>query len=132
MHVFPKTKELLEKEIDKLLEKGTLSPTELDNLGKALDAYKDCCEIMEMHREEEYDDGYSSRRMGGRSMRGYDGRSYGYDMPYDMSYNRSYDEGMSRHDGVSRSIDVLKSMLNTAETEKERRAIRNHIAELER
>lgn len=129
MHVFPKTKELLEKEIDKLLEKGTLSPTELDNLGKALDAYKDCCEIMEMCSEDEYyDEGYSGRRRGGRSMRSYDGRSYGYDMPYDRSYNR----GMSRHDGISRTIDVLESMLDTAETEKERRAIQNHINELKR
>lgn len=44
----------------------------------------------------------------------------------------SYDRGMSRADSVQRTIDVLETMLDTAETEKERRAIMNHINDLKR
>lgn len=49
-----------------------------------------------------------------------------------MPMDRSYDRGMSRADSVQRTIDVLETMLDTAETEKERRAIMNHINDLKR
>lgn len=39
---------------------------------------------------------------------------------------------MSRTGDVARTIDVLESMLDTASSEKERRAIMNHIEELRR
>ena len=53
--------------------------------------------------------------------------------PMDGSYaDRSYDRGMSRADSIERTIDVLESMLDTANSEKERRAIMNHIEDLKR
>ena len=37
MHVLHKAQELIEKEVEKLVEKGTLSPAELENLHKAVE-----------------------------------------------------------------------------------------------
>lgn len=135
MHAFKESLELIEKEVKKINEKGTLSPTELENLKKAAEAVEVIQCILKNEEEDEYD-GYSDRR-GNRSYRG----SY---MDRDMSYerggnsrmqmpmDRSYDRGMSRADSVQRTIAVLETMLDTAETEKERRAIMNHINDLKR
>lgn len=135
MHVLPKAQELIEKEVEKLVEKGTLSPAELENLHKAVETmYKIEC-LKDMHDEGEYDDGYSDRR-GGRMSRNYDRgmmRTSRRMYPMDGSYaDRSYDRGMSRADSIERTIDVLESMLDTANSEKERRAIMNHIEDLKR
>ena len=51
-------KELLHKEISKIVEKGSLTPQELDNLYKAIDVLKDICEITSMEGD---DGGYSER-----------------------------------------------------------------------
>ena len=125
MHVFHEAKELIEKEVKKLVDKGSLSPTELESLKHAAETYDIICG-MEKHEDE----GYSDRR--GRM-------SYNYDHtmmrdPYrTMPMDRSYaDRGMSRTGDVARTIDVLESMLDTASSEKERRAIMNHIDELRR
>ena len=137
MHAFKKSLEIIEKEVTKMNEKGTLSPTELENLKKAAEAV----EVIQciLQNDEEEHEGYSERRGGNRSYRG----SYmNYDQSYErggnmrssrmMPMDRSYDRGMSRADSIQRSIDVLESMLDTAETEKERRAIMNHIEDLKR
>lgn len=108
MHAFKESLELIEKEVKKINEKGTLSPTELENLKKAAEAVEVIQCILKNEEEDEYD-GYSDRRG-----------------------NRSYDRGMSRADSVQRTIAVLETMLDTAETEKERRAIMNHINDLKR
>lgn len=142
MHAFHEAKELIEKEVKKLVDKGSLSPTELESLYCAAKTYEKI-EEMEMHKEMGMDEGYSDRR-GGRASRNYD-RSMNMMrdpyrmMPMDYSYaeqsydGRSYaDRGMSRTGDVARTIDVLESMLRTAGSEKERRAIENHIEELRR
>lgn len=133
MHEFKESLELIEKEVKKINEKGTLSPSELENLKKAAEAVE-VIQCILKNEEEDYE-GYSERRGGNRSYRG----SYrNYDRDYEhggsrmMPMDRSYDRGMSRADSIQRSIDVLESMLDTAETEKERRAIRNHIEDLRR
>lgn len=142
MHAFHEAKELIEKEVKKIVDKGSLTPTELESIKCAAETY-DKIEQMEMRKEMGMDEGYSDRR-GGRMSRDY-GRSMNmmrdpyYPMPMDRSYadqsygGRSYDDrGMSRTSDVSRTIDVLESMLRTAGSEKERRAIENHIEELRR
>lgn len=135
MHVFHEAKELIEKEVKKMVDKGSLTPTELETLKCAAETYE-FIDGMEQRKEMGMDEGYSDRRYG-RSMNMM--RDPYYPMPMDRSYadqsygGRSYaDRGMSRTSDVGRTIDVLESMLRTANSEKERRAIENHIEELRR
>ena len=138
MHAFKESLELIEKEVKKINEKGTLSPTELDNLKKAAEA-AETIQCLLMNDEDEYG-GYSDRRGRGGNRGSYRGPYSDYDQSYErggnsrmqMPMDRSYDRGMSRADSVQRTIDVLETMLDTAETEKERRAIMNHINDLKR
>ncbi len=135
MHVFHEAKELIEKEVKKIVDKGSLTPTELEALKCAAETY-DKIEEMELRKDMGMDEGYSDRRYG-RMSRNYDRSMNMMRDPYypmDRSYDdRSYaDRGMSRMSDVDRSIDVLESMLRTAKTDKERRAIENHIDELRR
>lgn len=135
MHAFHEAKELIEKEVKKIVDKGSLTPTELESIKCAAETY-DIIDAMEQRKEMGMDEGYSDRRYGRMS------RDYGRSMnmmrdpyyPMDRSYDdRSYaDRGMSRTSDVDRTIDVLESMLHTAGSEKERRAIMNHIEELRR
>lgn len=128
MHVFHEAKELIEKEVKKMVDKGSLTPTELETLKCAAETYEQI-EEMEQRKDMGMNEGYSDRRYG-RSMNMMRDPYYPMDRLYD---DRSYaDRGMSRMSDVDRSIDVLESMLRTAKTEKERRAIENHIEELRR
>ena len=128
MHVFHEAKELIEKEVKKMVDKGSITPTELETLKCAAETYEQI-EEMEMRKDMVMNEGYSDRRYG-RSMNMMRDPYYPMDRSYD---DRSYaDRGMSRMSDVDRSIDVLESMLRTAKTEKERRAIENHIEELRR
>ena len=89
MEVLYDLKELLTKELDKIVEKHDINPTELEMSYKAVDIIKDICTIdaMENAAEDEggeegsYEGGYSGRRgysrAGGRSNRGsYEGGGY--------------------------------------------------------
>ena len=111
----------------------------LQNLKKAAEAVEVIQCILKNEEEDEYG-GYSDRRGRGGNRGSYRGPYYDYDQSYErggnsrmqMPMDRSYDRGMSRADSVQRTIDVLETMLDTAETEKERRAIMNHINDLKR
>ncbi len=63
---------MVEKEIDSIVSKDELTPTELDQLDKLVDIYKDIAEVKSMDGG-----GMSQGRSNGRSS--YNGASYGYD-----------------------------------------------------
>ena len=120
-------KELLHKEISKIVEKGSLTPQELENLYKAIDVLKDICEINE---KEGMDEGYSER---GYSMWGpnhdryYDIHAYRND---GNSYRRNSMGRYSRTDAKEHMIDGLYSMMGDASSEAERGAIQDCINRL--
>ena len=136
-------KSVLESEIDKVVEKGELTPAEIKPLGEIVDIYKDIETICAM---EEYKDddasyamsnrGYSSERMSRYPERIYRG-SYDYaydDTSYDgMSNARSRNsrDNYSRHSEKEEMINKLEMKLKNAKTPQERESIMECIRTLE-
>ena len=108
---------LLEDEVGQIVKKGELSPTELDNVYKAVKTmnYIETIKAMKDYN----DDGYSRGRMTYGNNRSY---SYG-----DSSYGRNY----SRH-SKEEKIKELEHMMENASTEAERRSLMDCIRELEK
>jgi len=130
--LYDDVKQLLHKEIDGIVKKGSLTPQELESLYKAVDVLKDLCEIKE--KESMEDTGYSGRMPWTYDDRYYDIHSYkganggygsnGYSMRRDQTgrYSR---EGAKEH-----MIDGLYSMMGDAQNEAERGAIQDCINRL--
>lgn len=134
-------KELLLKEIDTIEKKGSISPTELDNLKKAIESVHYIYEVckIDMEMGEEGEEGYSER---GYSMR------WNNSMPYDdryynihsyrggnngsggNSYKRDSMGRYSRTDAKSHMVDTLYSMMGDTDSEAERGAIQDCINRL--
>ena len=122
--------ELLDREIEKMTEKGSLNPSDLEVADKAI------CLSIKIHDhvsgmpEEEYEGrsgfympwhhgSYGMRSYGSNSYRDNDSRSYG-----------RYMNGMSGHSIKDRMIDRLEAMMDEAKTEYERQQIMEEIANL--
>ena len=103
MRVLDDIKELLEDELKKVAKKGDITPTELENVYKAVKTINYATIIDAM--EEEKEQGYSQR---GYSRRGSYGSYNSYDGSYapDMSYG-SY-EGASNRVGMGMSNDYSR------------------------
>lgn len=114
-------KELLHKEISKIVEKGSLTPQELDNLYKAIDVLKDICEITSMEGDD-----------GGYSERGYSMWGPNHDRYYDIHAYRNRDSmgRYSRTDAKEHMINGLYSMKDDASNEADRGAIQECINKL--
>lgn len=120
-------KRILDKEIDKVTDKGEIAPAEIKPLGDIVDIYKDIETICAM---EEYGDDDESYSM---SNRGYSSRRmsrYAYDEMPDY-YGRSRDN-YSRHSEKEEMIEKLERKLRNAKTEEERRYITECIDTLDR
>lgn len=140
MEVLYDLKELLTKELDKIVEKHDINPTELEMSYKAVDIIKDICTIdaMENAAEDEwgeegsYEGGYSGRRgysrAGGRSNRGsYEGGGYSGRRGYSRagrsnrgsyegggsgnSYRMSYDDAEMSKEHMMQKIDEMQRQL---------------------
>lgn len=127
--LYDDVKNLLHKEIDGIVKKGSLTPQELESLYKAIDVLKDICEIKEKEEMMD-DDGYSER---GYSM----GWPHHNDRYYDIhsyrngnSYKRDSMGRYSRTDAKEHMIDNLYSMMGDASSEAERGAIQDCINRL--
>ena len=132
--VYKNGRELLEKEFEKIIDKGDVSPTELDRIYKVVDIIKDIGEICEedVKAANGYDMDYSGRRsynnMGG---------GYGQYQSYAMNQGRyangrnggssSYGYGSSRNS----TIDHLQSMVNNARNDQERMMYQRWLDEAE-
>lgn len=155
-----KLKDMLCRELEELGEKGKLSAGDIDTIYKLASSLKNIGKI-EMDEGEggysqrgggwraegEYDDEYDRMSSGTRRGRHYvrahysrDGGNYdgnSYDGGFSMR-GSSYDEGLysrrgySRDGGKEEMIGIIDDMMERAETEKQREALKRCRAELSR
>lgn len=133
---------MLDNQLERLVQKGDITPNELHSIYEAVKTKYYLTVIKAMEEAKEYDEyGYSGRRM---SM-SYDGRPY-FDNQQSMARGRdsmgrytSRDGGNSRESGYSREgysreggysgademRHHLEMAMNAAKTEQERQSIRN-------
>lgn len=127
--------ELIVKELKAMVQKGTLTPNELESAEKAVCLMEKITRL----REGNFDDGYSGRRM----------PRMNYDMQYDGSYERGrsprtgryvsrdgyydnygYDYGYSGHSIEDRAVDSLERMMDTAGSDYEREQLKKFIRQI--
>lgn len=122
--VLDKLNDLVEKELNKIVLKGDITPAELEIATKAV------CLIEKIKMVAEYEAGGSYSSYNDRSYRRY--RSYDSDdYAMDRGYNRSMDRGYSGHSVRDRMISQLEStMMDAAQSESERRTIESLISQL--
>lgn len=135
MHTYYEVKEMLHRELEKIVKKGELSAGSLDTIDKLLNSIKNSCKII---MYDEYDDGYSQdsgmttggnsyaqRRdsMGRYSRRGYSNARGG------RGYSRA--SGYSYDDGRSEKAEMLREMMDEASSEDERKIISRLLRRME-
>lgn len=139
-------KEMLCDELESIVEKGELSISSLDTIHKITDTIKNIHKIEMLDGEKgsrgSYGDGtgYSERRRYSRD----DGNSNHMDGSYDEggdSYRRGRNQMgqytsrasrvYSREGGKERMLKQLHSMMNTAESDKEKESIQKCIRSIE-
>lgn len=119
MEALMQLRKMLEKEVDKMTQKGDVNPNELDSIKKVVEII---CKIDEL----EGDPGYSGRYRSYDSPRSY-GRYYDDrfrgDWPY--SYDRSGRQGggYSGHDSKESMVQTLRMMMDSASSDRERSAL---------
>lgn len=132
-------KDMLCKELEELAEKGELSAGDLETIHKLTSSIKNIDKI-EMFKDigeyseddgyvmrSDYDRGNSYANRGKHYVRGH----YSRDGSRDYSMRRGRDGRYSRDDGKHHMIERLESMMDEAESEKEREAIRHCISKIE-
>ena len=143
-------KEMLYEELGMIVEKGELSYSSLDMVQKITDTIKNVDKIEMLEGQNGFggsyggsygdDEGYSERRRysreGGNSSRGnssYDesGDSYRRGRNQMGQYTSRAYRGYSREGGKEHMIQQLRSMMNTAENDKEKESIQKCIKSLE-
>lgn len=130
MNSIHKFKDILEKEIDMVASKGTISPSELEKMEKAFCILEKISIIEAMDKY-----GYDSYEMNGASYRRgrspMTGRYVSRDMYPDWNMNNEpYDNGYSGHSVEDRMIMNLERMLDNANSQYEREAIEKQIREI--
>ena len=145
MKTLDRIKDMLCDELDEIAKKNELTSSNLEVIDKAVDIVKDISTIKAMEQEYGSDDGYSRD---GYSQ-GYYGRMpyYMYDdgMPHDNSYARGRGtyakrDSMGRYSSDGRSYDgysgdtkeELQRLMNSAQNEREREAIRSALDKMGR
>lgn len=125
--------ELLNKEINRIVDKGDLTPNELENAEKAFCLIQQIEEMMGMEGYSEtgyYGDSYNGSYMGsyrGRSMeRGRSPVTGRY-----VSREGSYMRSNSGHSIKDRMISRLEHMMDETDSEYERKEISEYIRKLE-
>lgn len=123
-----KAKELVMKEVDKLIDKGSLSKDELHALYEAYETIEHICKAKKSEQEEMGMEGYSER---GYSMGGWPNHNDRY---YDIhAYRNGSRDSIGRYsrtDAKDHMIDNLYSMMSDTSNEAERGAIQDCINRL--
>ena len=158
MKNYDKLEKMLCKELEKMSEKGDLTPTSLETIHKLTDTIKNLSKIEMLEHEKEggyserrysrdgySSDGYSERRMYSRDgdweARGNYSRNYSYDdngSSYANPNGAHYIDGeysmrgYSRDDGKEHMLQTMRKMMDNAGNAKEREAIRTCLLELEK
>jgi len=151
MHTYYDAKEMLHKELEEIVRKGELSAGSLETIDKLLNSIKNACKII---MYDEFDEGEYSQEggsMGGnsyaqrRDSRGRYSRAGGYSNEggYSMArggrggnrgggsrggYSRA---GYSYDDGKEEKVEILRDMMNEANSEDERRVLNKLIRRME-
>lgn len=140
MHTYYDAKEMLHKELEEIVRKGELSAGSLETIDKLLNSIKNACKII-MYNE--FDDGEYSQESGmmngnsyapKRDSRGRYSRAYGYSMARGGrdgnrgGYSRA---GYSYDDGKEEKVEILRDMMNEANSEDERRVLNKLIRRME-
>lgn len=136
MRALEDMKKLLESELEKINKKGDINAAELEVATKVVCLLEKIATIESMESAS-YEDEYSERRYSNNGIYG------GYYWPDRMSYNdnsyrnnypmrgrgSSYDsrKGYSMHDEKEMLIRKMEDLLQDAQSEKERKAIIDHI-----
>jgi len=118
---------VLVAQIKKITAKNDITPTELDNMNKALCALET---IDRMEAGEMGPGGYSNDtyRFSGTMPRMSHDPRMSYGMPYDGRYSGSYGRhGYSGHSIADRMVDALERMYDEAGTDHERKLIDKYI-----
>lgn len=132
MQAMDRLTETLEKELEKIADKGSINETDLGHVDKLTHSIKSI-ETIQAMRDSGYSNGYPydggnsyryQRRdsMGRYSRDDYSNARWGRDGDGDGRYNERY----SREDGYSRDNlrEKLERMMNEAQSEKERDSLR--------
>jgi hypothetical protein len=150
MDVYYDAKEMLKHELHEIVERGEISPNNLEMIDKLLNAIKNSCKII-MY-EEYAEDGYSyadgdhdmsdysyARGRGRNAKRDSLGRysregGYSSEGGYSNARRGRYSRGgYSYADGDKHEkIEMLRGMMNEVSSEEERRAINNIIKKMEK
>lgn len=129
--VLTKLGDLVNREIDKVVAKGSMSPSELEIAKKAVCLLKEIKECEALDTDNMH--GYSERsyRRGRNPMTGqYESRGYvDYDQPYSTVYHDG--TGYSGHSIKDRMISRLEGMMDEAKTDYERKTVEDFIHRLE-
>lgn len=145
MHeVMEKLEEQVKKELEKIVQKNDMSPTELENAKKAVCLVKEIQEVKmgeAIGKASDYSEAYSNEYHGSSYRRGrdsntgrYTSRNYGGPY-YESQENRSrggnsYERGYSGHSIKDRMIANLEHMMDEEHGDYERQAIANAIHRL--
>ena len=123
--------EMVMKELEAVIEKGDLTPADVQNMGEAIDIVKDLYTIDAMKHSEygsySRDDGMANYGMRGNSYRMYDDRFE----PRSSYRNGGYGRGYAMDDSKSMMIRKLEDMIDTAGSEKERKALMQCLEKIE-
>ena len=125
MHVLKELSYLLEDEVGQVVKKGELSPTELDNVYKAVKTMNYIETIKAMNNYNSDYPEYSGR------MYANNGMNYGRSYSYRDSDGRYSESNYARH-SKDEKIEELERMMENASTESERRAIMECIRSMEK
>ena len=139
MHIYYDAKDMLKRELDQIIQKGELSAGSLETIDKLLNSIKNACKII-MY-EEYSEDGYSyadgntnmsnysyARGRGSNARRDSMGR-YSNARSGTRGYSRtgySYDDGEKEE-----KVQMLREMMQEANTDEERRALQKIIRRME-
>ncbi len=130
--------DMLEDDLHKIVEKGDISPQDLEmlkNASKTMYYLSVYCAMEDGGEEPYYDDGYSGRGRRRNSIGQYSGDYSGTRYYPDATYranSRSRYSGGSYEDHKMEKRKMLEEMMANARNESEREVFRNQIMELDR
>ena len=132
-------KDLLKKEIQKVVDKHDITPSEMESVYKATCTMEKICKMEHMENEKYHEDSSNKRfymaydnDMSNRVMRGPDGRfmsSHDYPYHHDPAM-MSYEHDRSNHSIKDRMIDKFERMMDDASTDYERQELQNWIMKI--
>lgn len=124
-----KLQDLLTKELDKIADKGDITPAELQNVETAMCVLKKVMEVQDII----YEDGYSKARYSvhGSYRRGRDHNTGRYVSRHDGRTPGHVEDGYSQHSIKDRMIANLESMMDSSGSDYERETIEEWINRLE-